>query len=215
MQGTTVPNSQEFTNIMEEISNNRARQLDYDASLKDSTYILFYRLPRDENEKQIFLDEDNNNKEFHKVCPLDDEINDIILIADNKMYVNKVDITMLLDPDFADKILDTDKIVYPYSRMSITFDQPCMDTLKFNVHGNIINGFTMHHLILQVLRHYRFVYKSHLHFDLESGEWNNEKIENNGLLHNSVGSYWYDVNIIGLKYQKKTNSWIVLYDQYC
>src|SRR5688500_10195408 len=122
MQKTTC-DVDDFINLMSEISNNRVKHLEYDAALEDDTIIPFYRLLRDEDEKQTFLDEDKSNKEFQKICPLD-ETDDIILIVDDKIYVNKVDIAMLDGPDFADKILDATKIVYPHSTMSITFDQP-------------------------------------------------------------------------------------------
>jgi hypothetical protein len=54
-----------------------------------------------------------------------------------------------------------------------------------------------------------------MHFDLKSGEWTKDKISENNLLHTCMGTYLYDINITGLVLSKKTNSWIVQYDNYC
>uniref|UniRef100_A0A6C0CAC8 Uncharacterized protein n=1 Tax=viral metagenome TaxID=1070528 RepID=A0A6C0CAC8_9ZZZZ len=214
MQGTTC-NVEEFTSLFEKIQNDISKQEEYDDALEDGTTILFYRSTEDDDEKKSYLQEDKSNKDLFETVPIDYERDDMIMMVDNIMYLNDVNIVMLNDPNFADKIFNANKIVYPFFNMNITFDYPCMDKLTFKIYGSKDKGLTMYHLIVQVIQYYRFIYKSHLHFDLKTGEWKNDKISENELLHTCMGTYLYDINITGVVFHKKSNSWIVQYNEYC
>jgi len=198
--------------LFDQIRKKNSDHNEYMDAILDGTCIKFYTLPADD-EKDEYLQLYKDDQKDELCQSQDSSSEDEVIMIDNQIYINKINIDMLDDPNLVDKILDADKVVYPFSHLKVTFDYPCMDELTFDIDSES-DKFTMHQLIVQVLRYYRFIYKAHLHFDLKSGEWKNEKLIHNNLLHTCVGAYLYDVNITALIYREKTKSWVVEYDNY-
>ena len=143
---------------------------------------------------------------------------DMIICVDGIEYVNQINLDYLDRIAKSEKIRihNADKIVYPCKSITLVFDYPMMDEITFECAAdNSEIGFTYKELIEKVLKYYRMIQMMHYHYNFNDGKFSADKIIDQKLFGCCLGDYLYDINIVGLRYVKKYNRWIVEYDDYC
>jgi hypothetical protein len=118
-----------------------------------------------------------------------------------------------LDNDCAD-IMDPDTIVYPHKNITVSFNYPTIDEVRFLIRTSNETGFTRKELITTLLKRYRFLRNANAHYNLDTGVWDTNQTEGE-LFCATMGNYEYDeTSITGLCYDKDDNVWVVEFSYY-
>ena len=214
-----------IVDIIQKLDFVREFKKQYDNNIVDRSRILFYV----ENYEGItyFMENPRGPIEYTNYAgvPIPPDVNEngsenektLIKKENGIEYINQVNLEYLTRTQNGEtiKILYENDIVYPCESINILFDYPMMDAIMLKCQANEIEkGFTNKELIEKVLKYYRMIQKMHYYYNFDDGTFSSAKMVDQKLFHTCMGDYLYDINIVGLIYDKKTNVWTVEFDDY-